>query len=117
MSIGLGHLYIVIGSISFLTCVVTLLVLIKKFLAQPPPSFFSYSDIIASASSAAASAARERPASTRATPAATASAAPSPCWQALHLGSYITRQLVLPEHVPELFVGEGGTRLRETIEW
>ena len=48
MSIGLGHLYIVIGSISFLTCVVTLLVLIKKFLAQPPPSFFSYSDIIAS---------------------------------------------------------------------
>ena len=49
MSIGLGHLYIIIGSISFLACVVTLLVLIKKFLAQPPPSFFSYSDIIASA--------------------------------------------------------------------
>ena len=48
MSIGLGHLYIVIGIISFLTCVVTLFVLIKKFLAQPPPSFFSYSDIIAS---------------------------------------------------------------------
>ena len=49
MSIGLGHLYVIIGSISFLACVVTLLVLIKKFLAQPPPSFFSYSDIIASA--------------------------------------------------------------------
>ena len=49
MSIGLGHLYIIIGSISFLACVATLLVLIKKFLAQPPPSFFSYSDIIASA--------------------------------------------------------------------
>ena len=49
MSITLGHLYIIIGSISFLACVVTFLVLIKKFLAHPPPSFFSYSDIIASA--------------------------------------------------------------------
>lgn len=50
MTFNLATLYIILGSVSFLACVATFLVLIKKFLAQPPPyCFFSYSDIIASA--------------------------------------------------------------------
>ena len=50
MTFNLATLYIILGSVSFLACVATFVVLIKKFLAQPPPyCFFSYSDIIASA--------------------------------------------------------------------
>ena len=50
MTFNLATLYIILGSVSFLACVATFIVLIKKFLAQPPPyCFFSYSDIIASA--------------------------------------------------------------------
>ena len=46
----LATLYIILGSVSFIACVSTFVVLIKKFLDQPPPHcFFSYSDIIASA--------------------------------------------------------------------
>ena len=49
MTINLATLYIIIGSVSFSACVGTFLVLIKKFIEQPPPHcFFSYSDIIAS---------------------------------------------------------------------
>ena len=36
-------------------------------------------------------------------------------WQNCGLG-FLLRQHVLPEYVPELFFGEGGKRLRETIE-
>ena len=46
----LASLYIILGSISFVTSVVTLGVLIKKFIDQPAAhGFFVYSDTIASA--------------------------------------------------------------------
>ena len=46
----LASLYIILGSISFITSVVTLGVLIKKFIEQPAAhGFFVYSDTIASA--------------------------------------------------------------------
>ena len=46
----LASLYIILGSISFITSVVTLGILIKKFIDQPAAhGFFVYSDTIASA--------------------------------------------------------------------
>lgn len=47
---SLAHLYIVIGSVSFVASVLTTIVLITKFVNQPAAhGFFSYSDTIASA--------------------------------------------------------------------
>ena len=45
----LASLYIILGSISFTTSVVTLVILIKKFISQPAAhGFFVYSDTMAS---------------------------------------------------------------------
>ena len=50
LTMDLASLYIILGSISFITSVVTLGVLIKKFIEQPAAhGFFVYSDTIASA--------------------------------------------------------------------
>jgi len=50
LTMDLASLYIILGSISFITSVVTLGVLIKKFIEQPAAhGFFAYSDTIASA--------------------------------------------------------------------
>ena len=50
MTLKLATLYIILGSISFIACVLTFVVLIKKFIDRPlPHCFFSYSDTIASA--------------------------------------------------------------------
>jgi hypothetical protein len=45
---SLAHLYIVIGSVSFVASVLTTIVLVTKFVNQPAAhGFFSYSDTIA----------------------------------------------------------------------
>ena len=50
MTLKLATLYIILGSISFIACILTLVVLIKNFIHRPlPHCFFSYSDTIASA--------------------------------------------------------------------
>ena len=50
MTLKLATLYIILGSISFIACILTFVVLIKKFIDRPlPHCFFSYSDTIASA--------------------------------------------------------------------
>ena len=50
MTLKLATLYIILGSISFVACILTFVVLIKKFIDRPlPHCFFSYSDTIASA--------------------------------------------------------------------
>ncbi len=47
---SLAHLYIVIGSVSFVASVLTAVVLVTKFVNQPEAhGFFSYSDTLASA--------------------------------------------------------------------
>ena len=47
---SLANLYIMIGSISFVTSVVTTIILVTKFINQPAAhGFFSYSDAMASA--------------------------------------------------------------------
>ena len=49
MPFNLATLYIIIGSISFIASVVTMVILVKKFIDQPAAhGFFSYSDTIAS---------------------------------------------------------------------
>ena len=45
---SLAHLYIVIGSVSFVSSVLTTIVLVTKFVNQPAAhGFFAYSDTIA----------------------------------------------------------------------
>lgn len=47
---SLANLYIIVGAISFVTSIVTAIVLVTKFINQPVAhGFFSYSDILASA--------------------------------------------------------------------
>ena len=49
MTLKLATLYIIVGSISFFACILTFILLIKKFLDRPfLHCFFSYSDTIAS---------------------------------------------------------------------
>ena len=46
----LANLYIIVGAISFVTSVITAIVLVTKFINQPVAhGFFSYSDILSSA--------------------------------------------------------------------
>ncbi len=48
ITMSLAHLYIVIGSVSFVASVLTTVVLITKFVNQPEAhGFFSYSDTVA----------------------------------------------------------------------
>ena len=47
---SLANLYIIVGAISFVTSIITAIVLVTKFINQPVAhGFFSYSDILASA--------------------------------------------------------------------
>ena len=48
VAMSLAHLYIVIGSVSFIASVLTTVVLVTKFVNQPEAhGFFAYSDTIA----------------------------------------------------------------------
>lgn len=48
VAMSLAHLYIVIGSVSFVASVITTIILVTKFVNQPEAhGFFSYSDTVA----------------------------------------------------------------------
>ena len=49
VDMNLSNLYIIVGAISFVTSVITAIVLVTKFINQPVAhGFFSYSDILSS---------------------------------------------------------------------